>query len=83
MIVYHGATQLVEHPVSDFGRPNLDFGQGFYLTDLRDQAEEWARRQADSRAESPVLNVYSFDRAPAQHPDLHLVAEGDREVSCF
>ena len=76
MIVYHGATQRVEHPVSNFGRPNLDFGRGFYLTDLRDQAEEWARRQADSRAESPVLNVYSFDREAAveEYKYLHFPA---------
>lgn len=65
MIVYHGATQRVEHPVSDFGRPNLDFGRGFYVTDLQGQAEEWARRQADSRGGAPVLNLYSFDKDAA------------------
>lgn len=65
MIVYHGATQKVEHPVCDFGRPNLDFGQGFYVTDIREQAEEWARRQADARKEVPVLNLYEFDREKA------------------
>lgn len=65
MIVYHGATQKVEHPVCDFGRPNLDFGQGFYVTDIKEQAEEWAYRQADARKEVPVLNVYEFDRERA------------------
>lgn len=65
MIVYHGATQKVEHPVCDFGRPNLDFGQGFYVTDINEQAEEWAHRQADARKEAPVLNVYEFDREKA------------------
>ena len=39
MIVYHGATQKVEHPVCDFGRPNLDFGKGFYVTDIKEQAD--------------------------------------------
>ena len=42
MILYHGATVRVEHPLCDFGRPDLDFGRGFYLTDLQEQAEEWA-----------------------------------------
>ena len=65
MIVYHGATQKVEHPVCDFGRPNLDFGQGFYVTDIMEQAEEWAHRQADARKEAPVLNVYEFDKEQA------------------
>ena len=65
MILYHGATVRVEHPLCDFGRPDLDFGRGFYLTDLREQAEEWAARQADSRKEPGVLNLYEFDRESA------------------
>lgn len=65
MILYHGATMQIEHPVCHFGRPNLDFGQGFYLTDLRKQAEEWAARQADARKEPGFLNLYEFDRESA------------------
>ncbi|MBQ2193039.1 MAG: DUF3990 domain-containing protein, partial [Prevotella sp.] len=30
MVVYHGTTQKVDHPICKVGRPNLDFGQGFY-----------------------------------------------------
>ena len=37
IIVYHGATQKVEHPLCKVGRPNLDFGQGFYVTEIREQ----------------------------------------------
>ena len=65
MILYHGATMRVEHPLCDFGRADLDFGKGFYLTDLQEQAEEWAARQADSRKEPGVLNVYEFDKETA------------------
>ena len=65
MTLYHGATVRVEHPLCDFGRPDLDFGRGFYLTYLKEQAEEWAARQADSRKEPGVLNVYEFDRESA------------------
>ena len=57
MIVYHGSTTKVEHPICSFGRTNLDFGQGFYITDIREQA--------DARKESPLLNVYEFDRDSA------------------
>ena len=32
---------------------------------LKEQAEEWASRQADSRKEPGVLNVYEFDRESA------------------
>ena len=38
IIVYHGGTEIVDHPICKLGRPNLDFGQGFYVTDLREQA---------------------------------------------
>ena len=30
IVVYHGTTQKVDHPMCKVGRLNLDFGQGFY-----------------------------------------------------
>ena len=43
------------------GRPDLDFGQGFYVTLLQDQAEGFARRKARDRKSKPVISVYEFD----------------------
>ena len=60
--VYHGGTEKIEKPVCRYGRPNLDFGQGFYLTDVREQAVQWAVRMADRRGEPPLLNRYCLDR---------------------
>jgi hypothetical protein len=57
MKVYHGTTDKIEQPLVAIGRPELDFGQGFYLTDKRKQAVEWARRMADRRLSSPIVNV--------------------------
>lgn len=34
MKVYHGSTQTVEYPLVGVGRENLDFGKGFYVTDI-------------------------------------------------
>ena len=62
VIVYHGSTEVVEVPICGFGRPNLDFGRGFYVSDLRNQAVEWARQVADRRKKDPVLNRYRLDR---------------------
>ena len=59
--VYHGSALEVSKPLVALGRPNLDFGQGFYVTDLREQAARWATRIATRRMEKPVLNVYEFD----------------------
>lgn len=39
MIVYHGSVYSIERPLANIGRKNLDFGQGFYVTDMKLQAE--------------------------------------------
>ena len=61
MILYHGGTEAVMHPDCKKGRPDLDFGQGFYVTLLQDQAEGFARRKARDRKGKPVISVYEFD----------------------
>ena len=62
MIVYHGGTEKIESPVCKFGRRNLDFGQGFYVTDIRKQAVGWATLVADRRKVAPIINRYYLDR---------------------
>lgn len=62
MIVYHGGTNKIEHPVADIGRANLDFGLGFYVTDVFLQASEWAKKVADRRQLSPIVNRYTLDK---------------------
>ena len=73
MILFHGGTEVIESPVCKFGRPNLDFGQGFYLTDILEQAQSWASRQASDRKLKGVVNVYEFDYESAvnQYRYLH------------
>ena len=61
MILYHGGTEAVMQPDCKKGRPDLDFGQGFYVTLLLDQAEGFARRKARDRKGKPVISVYEFD----------------------
>ena len=60
--VYHGATQIVDAPCCHVGRPKLDFGQGFYVTDLKEQAIKWAENVAVKRLEKPLINIYQLDR---------------------
>ena len=40
--VYHGGTERVDVPICRLGRENLDFGRGFYVTDIKEQACRWA-----------------------------------------
>lgn len=38
MKVFHGSTSIVDKPLANIGRNHLDFGKGFYLTTLENQA---------------------------------------------
>ena len=67
MKLYHGSTVAVEMPRIIRNAVGRDFGFGFYATDIREQAERWARRrrriaarngEADARA---VVSVYEID----------------------
>lgn len=66
--LYHGSCLSVSHPQITAGRRNLDFGRGFYITKIREQAESWAVVIAGrkGRKASPVVSIYSFDDALAE-----------------
>jgi len=66
MKVYHGGTMIVEHPEVTKGRAGLDFGKGFYITDIQRQAEAWADRMARIRIEKGIVSVYDFDDSVAK-----------------
>lgn len=42
MIVYHGSDHILETPVFRGGKPNNDYGSGFYMTESLELAKEWA-----------------------------------------
>ena len=64
MILFHGSFVSVNNPLTGVGRKNLDFGPGFYVTRLRDQAERWAKRVCIIRAATtPFLSIYEFDES--------------------
>lgn len=42
MILYHGSTEIIEHPIYGEGSEANDYGRGFYCTESLDLAKEWA-----------------------------------------
>lgn len=58
LTVYHGGTLEIVNPKVDAGRPNLDFGPGFYVTDIYTQAKDWAKKIGKDREQAPIVNVY-------------------------
>ena len=53
MTVYHGGYQAVEKLEIRIGRNTKDFGNGFYCTIIKEQAERWARRYS-----AKVVSIY-------------------------
>ena len=53
MTVYHGGYAPVETPEIRVGRNTKDFGNGFYCTIIKEQAQRWARRY-----DTKIVSIY-------------------------
>ena len=60
MILYHSSNVSVPKPDIVHSRDYLDFGKGFYLTSIHDQAVRYAQRFIRRQREA-WLNTYEFD----------------------
>ena len=60
MIVYHGSYCIVDKPDIRYSREALDFGKGFYLTDIKEQAINWSER-FKIRGKKAYLNIYELE----------------------
>lgn len=54
-IVYHGSYCKIEGPQILERKYSKDFGNGFYCTILKEQAEKWAKKY-----ETAVVNIYEY-----------------------
>lgn len=61
MLLYHGSNTDIKVVDLAMCRPYKDFGRGFYLTILKEQAEKMAKRIARIYGGIPVLNVFEID----------------------
>ncbi len=60
MILYHGSNVEVSKPDLSYSRENVDFGKGFYVTPIYEQAAKWSERYK-RRGEKGIITKYSFD----------------------
>ncbi|HRN16042.1 MAG TPA: DUF3990 domain-containing protein, partial [Xylanibacter oryzae] len=60
MKVYHVSNVIVDKPDVMHSREALDFGKGFYVTFLHEQAVKYGER-FKYRGKDAVLNVYELD----------------------
>ena len=54
--LYHGSDHIVEFPAFGVGKPDNDYGSGFYTTRILNRASEWAL-------------LFGMKEARVNHPD--------------
>lgn len=60
MILYHGSFLEITEPDLVHSRSNVDFGRGFYVTPLYEQAVKWCGK-FKRRGRDGVISHYVFD----------------------
>ncbi len=73
MILYHGTN--IDFNIIDLSKSNKykDFGQGFYLTDIRSQAEELAVKKTKLFGGNIIIQEYNFDESVLYNNDLKIL----------
>jgi len=67
MIVYHGSVDIVTNPDVKHSYRNLDFGCGFYVTTVKEQAERWATRKTlFKKGTNGTVSVYNMIDIPEE-----------------
>ena len=60
MKLYHGSNTEIRTPDLSHSRKNVDFGRGFYVTPIYEQAEKWCKKFI-RKGENGIVSVYDFD----------------------
>ena len=62
MILYHGGSVEISSPDLLHSRKAVDFGVGFYVTPVFEQAEKWSEKRK-RRVGNAVVSRYEFDES--------------------
>jgi hypothetical protein len=65
MKLFHSSSQIVTKPDVYHSREFLDFGKGFYLTTIEEQALAYAKKFT-TRSRTAYLNIYEFDESQCE-----------------
>lgn len=83
MILYHGSNIVIEDIDLAKCKPYKDFGQGFYLTEIKEQAFEMAKRTAKIYGGEPVVNEFDFDESAFDRLTVKRFNEPSEEWALF
>jgi hypothetical protein len=76
MKLYHGSNTVIETIDFKKCRPYKDFGRGFYLTEIEEQATLKARRTASIYGGTAVVTAFEFNKTVA-------LSDSKLMVRCF
>lgn len=85
MILYHGSNQEIGRVELAKEQKFKDFGQGFYTTDIREQAEAWARKITSRFGGKATVTEFEFDLDAALKTglDIKIFEQADKEWALF
>ena len=72
MILYHGSNLEIDVIDLNKCRPNKDFGKGFYLTDIPEQAMRMARRVSLIYGGNPIVTCFEADLDKLMNSNLSI-----------
>ena len=75
--IYHGSDHIIEVPIFHGGKPHNDYGYGFYCTESRAMAKEWAV----SEEHDGYANCYEIDLEGLQILNLNRTCKAGQIVA--
>jgi hypothetical protein len=79
MLLYHGGNIVINHIELRPHNRFLDFGEGFYTTPEKNQAERFAEITVDRKGGKPILNTYEYDENENQNLKLLIFPIANKE----
>ena len=83
MKLYHGSNTKIEKIDLSKCKPYKDFGQGFYLTEIKEQAEQMAKRTATIYGGEPTVSEFEFDESGLTELSVKQFDEPNEEWALF
>ncbi len=83
MKLYHGSNMVIDQIDLSKCKPFKDFGQGFYLTEIKEQAEQMARRTSAIYGGEPIVTEFELDEIALKNLSVKTFEEPNEEWALF
>ena len=83
MKLYHGSNIVIDQIDLSKCKPYKDFGQGFYLTEIKEQAEQMARRTSAIYGGEPIVTEFEFDDTALDTLSVKIFKEPSEDWALF